>query len=168
VVRRRRGRVPPSARGGLSRLALGDLRVRLRGSITADLAAIRSHAFLAWSDRYGWEGLASVLQGRGYYFGVGATAGARLEVAFEGLELGARLRHGWHQSVEGLHRHESDVSVDVSQRDRSLEWTAWLGYTPPGAVFHTRIGAREIRRSSEMGHVDRDRWDGRATAEVRS
>lgn len=126
------------------------LHVRLMFDVYGDFAAVRSYALEKYGESRSLVGAKEVLQSQRYYFALGITASPKVLVNFRGFEAGAELKYHYFDSLEGLDRHQEEVTDDFSLSDQFLGCKAWIGYRLPGEMAKL---AFSIERTMRMGRI---------------
>lgn len=138
--------------------ASGPLTARLSADAHIDFGAVRSLAYPDFRDRYGDEGLKTVLVRQGYTYDLGWSGRLRGSVGLGPLELSGRVLYGNYESIEGLDRFQERVTRDVHGNEQVLEAGAWASVRVASLV-EIGVGVSERRRWSSLGDVSYRRWD---------
>jgi hypothetical protein len=125
-----------------------------------DFAAVRPLAFPRWSERFGNDGVKTVLIKEGYSFAWGGSTRARLDVTHGAFGSGGAASLGRYRSIQGIDRHQEQVTRDVATTDDIVELDVWGGVRPTPAV-ELRLEANWLTRRGSMGPVEDSRWDRR-------
>ena len=136
----------------------GKLRARVGIETYADFAAVNSIAIDDYVDRYGNEGLKTVLRQRQYYFALGATIRPTVSIAYRKLEFGAQVTQDFFESIERLDRFQERVTNDVHLADRRTVQRYWLSLPLPGdGSNHVSLELEHQARSGDMGGINTSR-----------
>lgn len=138
----------------------GDFVARLEAAAHVDFGGIRSHVHREWSEAYGEEGVASILNSEGYFYGLGASALARARLSWKSLELGGRLFVGRYGSIDRWDRFRHDA-ITQHEVDTLAELEGWFAIVPPETPLELRVFAEAMPHRSEMGPFTATRWDRR-------
>ena len=128
-------------------------RLRATADAYLDFAMMNAWAFNAYSRVHPTEGLKTTLTYYGYHYAFGASATARLEFAWRGLELRGLLSAQVWDSVEGLDRFQDDVVNDanaVDTRVRFLFRAAWKLPSVPLRLFASVEGIHRWGRIADV------------------
>jgi hypothetical protein len=111
-------------------LHVGDFHARLRVEAMPELGMITALADPQYVERYGNEGIKSVLAQRGYYFGYGIAYGGGLSLQYGRWAGGVDGRRENFGSVEGVDRYQERVTNDFHITDGRDATRLWLTVRP--------------------------------------
>jgi Domain of unknown function (DUF3943) len=123
------------------------LRLRLIMDFSGDFAAIHSFAVDAFEQVGSLEFAKSVLREEHYYYAFGITARAQAMLTYGGVELGVSGRYSYYNSIEGLDRHQDDITNDVRTTDTMASLRTWLGYKIVHDFMHVTFSYERRWRS---------------------
>jgi hypothetical protein len=136
----------------------GRLRARIGIEAYADFAAVNSMAIDDYLDRYGNDGLKTVLKKQQYYFALGTTIRPTVSVSYRGIELGGQVTQDFFESIEGLDRFQERIKYDVHLSDQRTMQRYWLSFALPGdGTKHARFELEQQARRGDMGDISASR-----------
>lgn len=136
----------------------GRLRARIGIEAYADFAAVNSMAIDDYRDKYGDDGLKTVLGKRQYYFALGATIRPTVSVSYRGIDLGGQVTQDFFESIEGLDRFQERVKNDVHLSDRRTMQRYWFSFALPGdGTKRAGLELEHQARSGDMGDISASR-----------
>jgi hypothetical protein len=142
-------------------LGAGKLLTHVDWSMHADFAGIHPMALWQWRREHPDAGVRSVLSRQGYGFAYGLSSRLSSELELAGLSVGTNLGYGRYYSIQGLDRHQADVTHDVLARDEIIELGAKLGYAPASAPVSIEVSIGELRRAGIMADQRMSAYDRR-------
>lgn len=140
----------PGLKVGMRLLARG-FDVHLRLALHPDFGAVESMAADAWFAANEGVRTKSVLERFSYYYALGASTWLDVELAWQGIEAGARLRYGFFNSIEGHDREQEQVEVDVRVVDDILAYGGYVGYAPAALPLSGRLAFESTHRRGRAG-----------------
>jgi hypothetical protein len=122
-------------------------RLRLTLDASGDFAAITAFALDAFRKVGTTEFAKEVLDERGYYFALGFTT--RLQVTFNtrAVEVGAGGRYSYYDSIEGLDRHEEEITQDVDTTDEIASVRIWMAHNLFNSLMQFTLSYEKLWRS---------------------
>lgn len=147
-------------------LPLGHTTLRLGADVSPDFAAPYSLAYERFRLAYGPGGAKSSLEGHGYYFALGASAGVQATLAVDAFSLGVEGRYGRYESIDGAERMQEQVTRDPHLHDEILELAARTAFEPPDIPLALHLDAAHVGRRSHMAPFTARRSDERVGVAV--
>lgn len=111
------------------------LRARVVAEGLGDFSSVRPLALYEYWDRQPIPTPKSVLHRNQYYYALGYTGTARLELEWRRLALSASAHHHAFESLDGRHRHEGQGEDELHISDRRSYARAALHYDLGGGVM---------------------------------
>lgn len=125
-----------------------------------DFTSIDSLAYPVWRDRHPRETARSVLEDRGYYYGWGGTTWVSADLRYGGFELEGGVRLSYANSIEGLDRHEEDITREADFEDSLIEYHGAIGFSDRVSALSSRLELTRIERAGRTEGVSRARaWN---------
>jgi hypothetical protein len=144
----------------------GRLRTRLDLQATVDFSMVNSLAFNPYSASHDTSGVKTTLHNWGYYYALGTTAAARLEVQYGPVLASAGLEHRRFGSIEGLDRYQADVTDDGHLVDSRLACGLGLTVQFPRTPVFSSVGVERTDRYGRFHEVTARRRETRFSYQV--
>lgn len=137
------------------RLHHGDLDLRAVIDVYGDFAMLRNYAIGQLQAAVGDDTMKSSVLREGYHYALGVSAMGRAIARYQRVEAGLQLQYDLFDSIEGLDRYQSRITVDHDLDDSRTLTRAWLTCDLPlghGATT-TRLGltVTDRRRAGTAG-----------------
>lgn len=131
-------------------LFVGPARISAAVDVSADFASVRSASYELYSARFGTDGTKSSLKEHEYFHGWGYSAGGAAAISLDALEVGASVRLGRYESLDGAERRQEEVTRDTHCEEEIRDFRVHLQLEPPGSVVSARLELRETQRASTL------------------
>lgn len=132
----------------------------LQVGLHPDFSSIDSLAFPLWKAENPRTLGRSVLEDRGYYFGWGGTTWVSTGLKYRGLEIDAKVRLTFVNSIEGNDRHQEEIDYDGDFEDSLTEFKASIGYSDPTWLLSARVEGAHIERVGRANGLSAQRaWN---------
>jgi len=131
----------------------GTLSARIDLEATFDFSMINSMAFNAYSADHEIWGVKTTLNNWGYYYALGYSLAAGLDLRLGGLRAEAGLKYQWFSSIEGIDRFQEQVTDDSHLRDSRLACHAGLSLAIPRTPLFLSLNLENIERRGRFHDV---------------
>jgi hypothetical protein len=131
----------------------GQLSARIDLEATFDFSMINSMAFNEYSAGHEVWGVKTTLNNWGYYYSLGYSLNAGLDLRLGGLRAEAGLKYQWFSSIEGIDRFQEQVTDDSPLRDSRLACHASLSLAIPRTPLFLSLNLENIERHGRFHDV---------------
>jgi hypothetical protein len=131
----------------------GKFCVRFNLDATFDFSMINSMAFNEYSVGHEVWGVKTTLNNWGYYYSLGYSLGAGLDLRLGGLRAEAGVKYQRFSSIQGIDRFQEQVTDDSPLSDSRLACSAGLSAVIPRTPFLLSLNLENIERRGRFHDV---------------
>lgn len=128
------------------------VRFRCVLDIYGDFAMMRSYAYENYATQYGTTGVQSVLQRRGYYYGVGGTQSLSAVANYRNFEAGVRYQSSTASMINTRSRQYEIADPNMQADDRIQNVNVWVAYQL-NSKLRLEAGLEKIIREGKLNNV---------------
>jgi hypothetical protein len=133
-----------------AKFRLASVTVDAGTDVYAEFGMLKAEAFESWRTDHPMAVVRNTMQDKSdpYYYAYGVAVTPRVNVAYNGLNVGGKVTAHAFKSMNGIDRDQEMMTADPNIRDTDVTGEAWLAYTHKSVTLS--VDGRAHRRDGKM------------------